>query len=886
MDALASSDAADAPQRKRVLVVDDEPQVLLAMEDVLGEDYDVLKANSAAQVFDLLKSESDVAVVISDQRMPDMNGDELLGRLNGACDATRMMMTGYADLHAVIRAVNRGRIFAYVTKPWERDDLRAAVRKCAEQFDLQRTLERERQHLHDLMNSIPDAIYFKDRDLRLTRVNHAFAARAHLESTDAALGKRLSELAGGNIVDAVTPERAERAVLLERRPIADVTGEVETEEGRRFYSTTVAPVVARGGSVLGLVAVSRDVTARERTERALRRLTQIRTVLGGVNAAIVQAETREELFRECCRIAVEEGELLGAAVLLRTDDERLAAAACHRDSAAFSERVLAALRSGDATDPWSPLGALADGRRTVVRVPSGEAKSVLGAEGVQLGPCVALGMFPLCFHEELMGILTLASEQEDLFDGEEGRLLRDLAHNIAFAIDHFDKDERLKFLACYDDLTGLPRRELLLDRVGQLLAGRASVVERIALVIVDVTRFRHVNDTLGRGAGDELLRQLARRLAGLLDRGDTLARFDGNSFALVMASNEGELTTWMERELFPSLGAPFMVRGTELRITVRAGVAIFPSDGETGEELLRNAEAALANARARGQRSLFYAPSMNARVSEKLNLATRLRRALEEEQFLLHYQPEIDLRSGALVAVEALIRWEDPERGLVSPGDFIPVLEETGLIVDVGQWVLRTAAAQFASWKRARLCPPPIAINVSALQLAERGFVRSVEDVFGRYPLARGGLDLEITESVFLYDLANSIEKLKAIRALGVRIAIDDFGTGYSSLGYLNRLPVDALKIDQSFVRRMADDPQDMSIVTTLISLAHALNLKIVAEGVETEEQALLLKLLKCDLIQGYWVGRPRSAGDITALFARESPSQESADATDHAETE
>jgi EAL domain-containing protein (putative c-di-GMP-specific phosphodiesterase class I) len=264
---------------------------------------------------------------------------------------------------------------------------------------------------------------------------------------------------------------------------------------------------------------------------------------------------------------------------------------------------------------------------------------------------------------------------------------------------------------------------------------------------------------------------------------------------------------------------------------------------------------------------MFYAPQMNARVAEKLTLETKLRRAIENEEFLLHYQPKVELKTGRVIGLEALVRWCDPETGIVPPNQFIPVLEDTGMILEVGRWVLQDAARQFTEWAENGLEPPRIAVNVSAIQLVQKDFIVVLDETIARYPLASNGLDLEITESVFVDDLTGNAEKLRIARERGLRVAIDDFGTGYSSLGYLSRLPIDALKIDRSFITRMVEDPQDTAIVTTIISLAHSLDLKVVAEGVETLQQAQLLHLLKCDEAQGYLVARPQPARDVGRLL-------------------
>jgi diguanylate cyclase (GGDEF)-like protein/PAS domain S-box-containing protein len=851
--------------RSRVLVVDDEPEVLVALEDVLSDDHEVLKASSPERALSVLERERDVAVVLSDQRMPGMTGDELLSRLRESSDATRVMVTGYAELAAVIRAVNNGNIFAYVTKPWDTNELRMTVNKSVEHFELLRELARERQLLEDLMDNVPDAIYFKDRALRFQHLNRAYAERMALKDVTHALGKRLLEL-GVPPELAADFEHAESDVIAEGRSVNDLVREVETPAGRRFYSTTLAPIRGLGASVQGLVGISRDVTTRHETERALRRLTRVRTVLGAVNAAIVRVKDRVTLMREACRIAVEDGGLLAAGLfLVEPKDGSVMDGVAHGASSETlwqlaTQRLLGSEASSHGPgDPPQPH--IVNDLRLV------DAGSPV--QEVALHGGKSIGVFPLVVDSAVVGSFVLVAPQEQFFDSEEARLLSELADNIVFAFDHLEKGARLDFLAYYDELTGLPKRSLLTDRLNQLLPGRLKGDGALAVLIVDVSRFRQVNDTLGRSGGDELLVQIAARLTEFLGERDTLARFDSNAFAIVLTEPgpEPELATFIEREILTALTPSFVVRDTELRIAVRVGVAMFPSDATDAEGLIRNAEAALANARAKAQPYLFYAPSMNARLAEKLSLEMRLRRALEEEQFLLHYQPKVELKTGALLGLEALIRWKDPERGLISPAEFIPVLEETGLILDVGRWVLDHAAAQYESWVEEGLSPPRIAVNVSALQLAQRRFVRSVEEVLERRPGARGGIDLELTESVLMEDLAGNIDKMRALKALGVCFAIDDFGTGYSSLGYLSRLPIDALKVDRSFVIRMVDDPQDMTIVTTIISLAHSLDLKVIAEGVETADQARLLKLVKCDQIQGYLVGRPQAPMDAATHF-------------------
>jgi EAL domain-containing protein (putative c-di-GMP-specific phosphodiesterase class I) len=316
-------------------------------------------------------------------------------------------------------------------------------------------------------------------------------------------------------------------------------------------------------------------------------------------------------------------------------------------------------------------------------------------------------------------------------------------------------------------------------------------------------------------------------------------------------------------------GVPFEVGETKLRLAARTGIALFPDDATDPEALLCNAEAALKKAKARGERYLFYTQEMTARIAEQLALENRLRQALEKDEFVLHYQPKVDIEGRTMVGMEALIRWQSRELGLVPPLQFIPLLEQTGLILEVGAWALERAARDRRSWVEAGLMPPRIAVNVSAIQLRRGDFVETLERAIagGASP---PGIDLEITESLIMEDIHASIEKLNAVRRLGVGVAIDDFGTGYSSLFYLARLPVEALKIDRSFVATMADEPTTMTLVETMISLAHSLRLKVVAEGVESEAQAKILRRLGCDELQGYLFSRPLTAKQAAASLASE----------------
>ncbi|OHE89017.1 MAG: hypothetical protein A3G75_04670 [Verrucomicrobia bacterium RIFCSPLOWO2_12_FULL_64_8] len=475
---------------------------------------------------------------------------------------------------------------------------------------------------------------------------------------------------------------------------------------------------------------------------------------------------------------------------------------------------------------------------------------------------------PLVVDDKVVALCALFAPGQGFFDTDELALLDELAADVSFALDHIAKEEKLNYLAYYDALTGLPNRALFDDRMAQHLRAASHESNKTALVLIDLERFRVINDTLGRSAADDLLKLVAERLQSVIFDRDSLARIHADVFAALFPDikDEADIARLVEEKIIGCLSQPFTIAGQELRVSAKIGVALFPDDATEPEALFSGAEAALRQAKGSSDRYLFYARQMNARVAERLKLENKLQRALERDEFVLFYQPKVDLSTGRVAGLEALIRWNDPDVGLVMPMLYIPLLEETGMIVEVGTWAMKRAVSQYAAWQAAGLKPPPIAVNVSAVQLRRKDFVTSVQQAIAGKP--EHGLDLEITESMIMEDIESCIEKLKTIRDLGVGISIDDFGTGHSSLRYLTRLPITALKIDRAFVQHMATNPDDVAIVSTVIALAHNLNLKVIAEGVETEEQSKFLRLLRCDEMQGYLFSKPVPAEQASALLA------------------
>ncbi|MFL6696754.1 MAG: putative bifunctional diguanylate cyclase/phosphodiesterase [Vitreoscilla sp.] len=436
-------------------------------------------------------------------------------------------------------------------------------------------------------------------------------------------------------------------------------------------------------------------------------------------------------------------------------------------------------------------------------------------------------------------------------------------------ITQFREVERnLVRLAHVDTLTDLPNRSLLADRVGQLTSVSRRDHRPFALMFMDLDQFKNINDTLGHSVGDALLSEVARRLQGTLREVDTVARLGGDEFAVLLPGADAAGAELVAGKLLERLAEPCMVQGHELSMTMSIGIATYPSDGDDYEILSRNADTAMYRAKHEGKATWrFFAAGMQQRSARQLQLESALRRALERNELLLHYQPQLDANGEQLVGVEALLRWRHPEFGMVSPAEFIPLAETSGQIVAIGEWVLRTAVAQLKAWIDAGVPPMVVAVNLSAVQFRHVGLPNVVARALSDAGLPAQYLELELTESVTANPAA-AISMMDALHALGVRLSLDDFGTGYSSLSYLKRFPLHTLKIDQSFVRDIDTDPDDRAIVQAIIQMARALDLKTIAEGVETDAQHQFLRREGCDMMQGYRFCRPIDAAALEMWIA------------------
>jgi diguanylate cyclase (GGDEF)-like protein len=645
---------------------------------------------------------------------------------------------------------------------------------------------------------------------------------------------------GGHDAQALAQAHGVSRVLLKPSDNAAILRQVEAVLGlRRDAPAQIARDLDQEHLRVLVDQLLEKTGTLEAQQRRIERLNRTLEVLSAVNALIVRAGDRQALLDEACRIAVEKGGFRLAAIGLpdpRSQDIRQAAAA----GEGSAELDFARLKPGTRSVVWK------------------DAHS---------GSFVAL---PLLVAGESAGLLLLYANQREFFDEEELRLLHDLAGDIAFALRHLAQKARMDYLAYHDSLTDLPNRSLFTDRMTQALNAARREKRFAAAIFVDVERFRMVNESFGRKSGDDLLCEVGARLRRAAREQDTVARVGADHFAIAVApfDRPGDTAYAFLERLDEALAPPIAIDGTELRVAVKAGLAVFPTDGDSTEALCANAETALIKAKERGSPYLFYASDMNARVAESLAMENRLRRALDGGTLALHYQPKIDVATGEVAGLEALIRWNDAELGLVPPSRFVSLLEETGMILAAGRWALHKAVEDIRRWQRLGFKVPRTSVNVSALQLRQKDFVDSVLEAIaelgGKSPL----LDVEITESVLVDDIDEGTRKLQALRRAGVEVSVDDFGTGFCSLSYLARLPVDTLKIDRSFVVRMRDAGYPRNIVAMIVSLAHTLGLRVVAEGVENDEQVRLLRELGCDQIQGFYVSRAVPPEDVDAMLS------------------
>jgi diguanylate cyclase (GGDEF)-like protein/PAS domain S-box-containing protein len=478
----------------------------------------------------------------------------------------------------------------------------------------------------------------------------------------------------------------------------------------------------------------------------------------------------------------------------------------------------------------------------------------------------------ICGAGGAYGVIGAYSRAAGYFGVEAANFVQSVSNTLAAAIERKHAEDRMARMAQFDALTDLPNRSMYLDRLGQTLVEAERDKRPVGILFVDIDRFKNVNDSFGHSAGDLLLVEIAARLQAAVRPGDTVGRLGGDEFAIALAHlAHAEDAGLVAQKIVNAVAEPYMVGTHEVYVSASIGIGLFPNDGMEPDTLLRNADIAMYRAKESGRNAYqFYLPAMNERALGRMRLESELRGAIDRDEFVLHYQPKVSLVTGQISGLEALLRWKPAGRAIVPPGDFVPLLEDTGLIVPIGEWVIAKVCAQVRLWQAEGLVPPPVAVNLSARQFRQEDLVASIAAIVDSSGIDPAFLELELTESSLMSNSEAAVQALRQIKALGVRLSLDDFGTGYSSLAYLKRFPLDALKIDREFIRDVGSDSDDGTIALAIINLAGSLRLKVIAEGVETEAQLDFLRAHGCDEMQGYYFSRPLPIDEISRMLRDE----------------
>ncbi|MHB1941915.1 MAG: EAL domain-containing protein [Acidiferrobacteraceae bacterium] len=665
-----------------------------------------------------------------------------------------------------------------------------------------------------------------------------------------------------------------RVLLAATRRLA--TGDLTARTHIRRGTNEIAQLAADFDE-MATTLEQRTVEILDKNQR-VERLNRVYRVLSGINSALLRIRERHALLEEVCRIAVDQGGFHLAWVgMVDPENGDVVPKAWAGPGQDYVKEVRISMRE-DVPEGGGPIGdALRSGKYMVCDDIENDPRMAPWRESARARGLRSVAAFPLQVQQRVIGSLALYADEPQFFDAEEIRLLEDLAADTGLGLEYIDQERQLRYLAYYDPLTGLANRALFHDRLGQLLARARRTGARTAVLVAEMVEFRKVSDTLGRHVGDSVLREIGARLTRVVRTTDTVARFGtetvarlgSDAFALLLVDiNQPHQTEIIAQRILEAIRVPVTIEAETMVLDARVGIALGPEDGEDPEALLAHGELALHSIPATGQEHIrFYAPEMNIRTRERYELEQALRQAIERDEFTLHYQPQVELTHGRIVGAEALLRWRRPEKGLVSPAAFVPVLEDTGLIIEVGDWVLRTACMQQVEWMKSTGVAVNMAVNVSARQFQDENLPGRVREIIAQTAIDPRSLELEITESVYMDNADRALQVLHAFKSVGVGLSIDDFGTGYCSLSYLREFPVDVLKIDQSFVRWMTSDPDSFVIARAVVALAHGLGMRVIAEGVEAEGQLRLLVGERCDEVQGYFFSRPVPASEFYELL-------------------
>ncbi len=629
-----------------------------------------------------------------------------------------------------------------------------------------------------------------------------------------------------------------------------------------------------------IVTTTHDISQRWLAEKRIRLLGRMFAGLSATNDSIIHAKSPEDLYQRVCDAAVEGGKFFTTGVLLfdpGTTWVRVAAA---------SGAGLASLRKARISlDETIPEGkgfvgtAFRTGKSCISNDYRKDAVSMAWRESVENVSSVAV--VPLLRDDQVIGALIFYSAEKRTFDEDIVKLLERMAENVVFALDNFEKEakrkraeEKIQYMATHDALTGLPNRLMFSQLLKHAILSAKRYQRQLAVLFIDLDRFKIINDTMGHEAGDLLLQEIAARLKQTLRAVDVVARLGGDEFVILIEEVSDSIqAATVAHKILTSIIKPLTIMGQECRITASIGICMYPKDAEDEQALLKNADIAMYLAKEEGKNNFqFYSMDIQSKSLERLSIETNLRFALEHNELSLHYQAKVDFKTNAITGVEALLRWQSPSLGSVTPTQFIPVAEETGVIIPIGKWVMKTACAQNVAWQQQGLPPVCMAINLSLRQLTDDSLIDDIGTALNESGMAPNLLELEITESMVMHNPARMIAVLAKIKNLGVRLAIDDFGTGYSSLSQIKHFPIDTLKVDRSFIRNIPQDAEDKAITEAIIAMGKTLSLTVVAEGVETAEQMIFLKDHSCDEMQGFYFSKPIMPEQFAELLRKHVP--------------
>jgi diguanylate cyclase (GGDEF)-like protein len=634
--------------------------------------------------------------------------------------------------------------------------------------------------------------------------------------------------------------------------------------------------------MLGLMArlaenVSFGLETLEREANRIR-LTRMFASLSATNEAIMRATNRDELFNMVCAASAEGAKFTTATIFLdEPEGDHFSIAGCAGPNESYI-RQLKYSPNSELPEGQGLVGcAFRSGQPAVANDYQSDRRTQHWHQHSHASGATSGAALPLLSHGRPIGVLLFMSLEANIFTSELVELLQRLAENVSFALENLERAEenrlaerQIRYLATHDGLTGLPNRVKFNQHLAVTIETAQANSSQFAVMFIDLDRFKIINDSLGHAAGDELLIEMSNRLRTSLTEADVVARLGGDEFVVILSAVSGcEQVSAVARSVLSALSKPLTIGDHECLGTASIGISMFPSDGGDETTLMKHADLAMYQAKEEGKNDFrFFAKGAKTQSVERLMLETSLRHAMDLNQFAVHYQPKVDMATLQVTGVEALLRWSHPEMGDISPAKFIPLAEETGLIIPIGRWVLRTACLQNIAWQHQGVEPISVAVNLSPRQFLDTNLLATLDEILEESGMRPELLQLEITESMVMLNVERAVELLDAIQSRGVRLAIDDFGTGYSSMSMMKRFPIDTIKIDRSFIKDIPDDCEDKAITEAIIRMGKALDLTVVAEGVETEQQRAFLSSHACDEMQGFLFSKARPPEDIPALVA------------------